>query len=259
MSSANPAVSWAVVTGASSGIGREVALRLAQRRVNVVLVARNVEALRSVATCIEASGARAVVLPFDLTAPGAAGKIDEATAMLDVALLVNSAGFGSGGAFLDTDLVQEAAMLEVNCRAVLELTHHFARRFARHSRGTIVLLSSIVAFQGVARSANYAATKAYIQSLGEALAQELSGAGVRVLTAIPGPTASGFASRAKMNLGQADTAAAVAEDIVTAIMAGHSRVVPGRTGKILLYSLMTAPRFLRVRIMKAIMRSMTTP
>lgn len=248
---------WAVVTGASSGIGRGIALRLARHGRNVVLVGRDPEALREVAAAVERLGSRTLVVALDLAAPGAPQQLDEVTAALDPGLLVNCAGFGSGGDLMDSRLDHETAMVDVNCRAVLELTHRFGRRFVERKRGAIVLASSIVAFQGVARSANYAATKAYVQSLGEALARELAPQGVQVLTAIPGPTASGFAKRAGMNMGATDGAERVADDIVAALIARRTRVVPGRVGKLLFYSLMTAPRRLRVLIMQQIMSGMT--
>lgn len=248
---------WAVVTGASMGIGREIALRLAGLSLNVVLIGRHTDSLQHVAARIKAMGVDAMVLPLDLALPDAPRKVEEAIATLDVGVLVNCAGFGSGGDLIDQRLSDELAMVDVNCRAVVELTHRFARRFVERRRGAIVLLSSLLAFQGVARSANYAATKAYIQSLGEALAEELASSGVQVLTAVPGPTESGFADRAGMKLGQADSAAQVADGIVAALSAGKSRVVPGRVGKFLLYSLMTVPRFVRIRIMKSVMGSMT--
>lgn len=250
---------WAIITGASSGIGREVALRLAASRVNVVLVARNEQSLTRLAADIESRGSRAKVIPLDLAGPDAGRILEQATLDLDTGILINNAGFGSGGAFLESDLEQEIAMVDVNCRAVLDLTTRFARRFAARKRGAIVLLSSIVAFQGVARSANYAATKAYVQSLGEALAGEMKGTGVLVLRAIPGPTESGFAKRAGMKLGSADTAGDVADDIIAALAKKRTSVIAGRLGKVLYYSLMTAPRFLRVSIMKRIMASMTRP
>lgn len=248
---------WAVVTGASSGIGREVALRLAAAGVSLVLTARSESALAEVAERAESRGVRTMVVPLDLGDREAPGKLAEAAAGLDVGILIQAAGFGRGGNFQDARLEDELAMVDVNCRALVELTHRFGQRFVQQNRGAVVLLSSIVAFQGVARSATYAATKALVQSLGEALEREWSGAGVQVLTAIPGPTESGFAARAGMHLGQADSAAEVADNVVAALAAGRTRVVPGRIGKLLVYSLMTAPRGLRVRIMQQIMGSMT--
>lgn len=248
---------WALVTGASSGIGREIAKELAQRGLKVLLHGRNGEALQQVAQEIRLShGVQAEVIVSDLAQAQGVPLLLEAAGQRDFGLLVNSAGFGSGGSFLDSSAAQELEMVDVNCRALLELTHAFANRFAAKRRGGIILLSSIVAFQGAPRSANYAATKAYVQSLGEALGEELSGLGVDVLCAAPGPTESGFGARAGMKLSNAVSAAEVAKQTVAAL--GRKRmVVPGSFAKFLYASLMTAPRFLRVKIMKAVMKSMT--
>lgn len=247
---------WAVVTGASSGVGREMARGLAASGLNVALVARTASALHQLADEIKsAHHVNALPLPQDLATGGAASVIH---AMKDhnVGLLVNAAGFGSGGIFLTRNVTSELEMIDVNCRALLELTHAFATRFAGQRRGGIILMSSIVAFQGVAFSANYAATKAYVQSLGEALAEELGGCGVDVLTSAPGPTNSGFAARAGMRLGKAESAQQVAMDTIAAL--GRKRtVVPGLLSKLLHGSLMTTPRFVRIKIMRTIMKSMT--
>jgi hypothetical protein len=139
---------------------------------------------------------------------------------------------------------------------VLELTHGFARRFAAQSRGGIVLFSSIVATQGVPRSANYAATKAYVHSLAEALAEELAPHGVDVLASAPGPTESGFARRAGMTMANAESPVRVAQETLAAL-GRRRRVVPGGLAKLLTASLAVTPRFLRVQIMKQVMKSMT--
>ncbi len=248
---------WAVVTGASSGIGREMALRLAELGLHVVVAARDDKRLREVAAAIGSRGSRARVIAMDLSEPGSAGRLAAQVEDLDVGLLVHSAGYGRGGELLESDLPVESAMVDLNCRATLELSYLFGRRFAGRRRGALVLLSSIVAFQGVPRAANYAATKAYVQSLGEALAAELGGRGVQVLTATPGPVESGFAARAGMTIADADTAERVSQGIVQALLRGRTRVTPGRKGKLLVYSLLTAPRRLRTRIMAGIMRGMT--
>lgn len=248
---------WAVVTGASSGIGREIARQLAAAGMNLLLVARRAAELDQLRSEITGPGKiQAIALPVDLAAPAAADMVFDAVANLNTGLLVNAAGFGLGGPFLENSLSEESSMIDVNCRALMELTHRFGTRFAAQRRGGIILFSSIVAFQGVPRSANYAATKAYVQSLGEALADELSGQGVDVLISKPGPTHSGFAARSGMNFGKAEKA----EDVATATLAALGRktsVTPGLLSKFLLGSLMTAPRSLRVQIMKSIMRSMT--
>jgi hypothetical protein len=244
---------WAVVTGASSGIGREVAVELAAAGLSLVLVARREGELAQLAGTLPVE---TLVIPLDLADAGAPASLLARTAALPVGLLVNAAGFGSGGAFLETDAVAESQMVDVNCRAVLELTHGFARRFAAQRRGGIVLFSSIVATQGVPRSANYAATKAYVHSLAEALAEELAPHGVDVLASAPGPTESGFARRAGMTMANAESRARVARETLAAL--GRRRlVVPGGLAKLLTASLAVTPRFLRVQIMKQVMKSMT--
>jgi uncharacterized protein len=248
---------WAVVTGASSGIGREIALELAARGLNLVLVARSHGEIEKLARFITSTyQVEAEPVRLDLSIPEARQALVDSVGARNVGLLVNAAGFGTGGAFLEANAAEQSSMVEVNCTALLELTYAFARRFAVQSRGGIILLSSIVAFQGVARSANYAATKAYVQSLAEALAVELKPHGIDVLCAAPGPTQSGFAERAGMTFSSAESAQVVAREIVAAL--GRKRqVLPGRLSKLLYAALMTAPRFLRVQIMKQVMASMT--
>lgn len=119
-------------------------------------------------------------------------------------------GLREGGAIVRAIASDETAMLDVNCRAVLELAHRFGHRLADRGRGGIVMLSSIVAFQGTPYAANYAATKAYVQALAEALCVELAPRGVDVLASAPGPTRSGFAAQAGMRMARALAPADVA-------------------------------------------------
>lgn len=244
---------WAVITGATSGIGREIALAVAQTGLKVALVARSQEPLLHLAAKLNGEA-----IPLDLTRPSAPDTLLETLGPRSIGLLVNAAGFGSGGPFLNSNLSNELSMLELNCHAVLSLTHAFAQRFAAQRRGGIILFSSIVAWQGTPYSANYAATKAYIQSLGEALHRELKPHNVDVLTSAPGPTASAFADRAGMSMTNPEPAARIAQDTLNAL-GKRSTVVPGVKGKLLTAALSTAPRSLRVRIMEGIMRGMTHP
>ena len=144
----------------------------------------------------------------------------------------------------------------VNCEALLVLTHHFAQVFANRGRGGIILLSSMVGFQGAPFAANYAATKAYVQSLAEALFIELKGSGVDVLAAAPGPVSTGFEQRANMKMDMTMTPAQVGVPILRAL-GRKGTVLPGFLTKFLTYSLRTAPRWGRVRIMKLVMGGMT--
>lgn len=248
---------WAVVTGASDGIGRELALGAASRGLSVVVCARRRPALDELAARLEKDfGVDVLVVDADLGNREGVAKLLEATAGLDVGLFAAAAGFGTSGNFLDGVLEDELGMIDVNCRAVAELSHTFGRRLVERGRGGIVLFSSLVAFQGVPRAANYAATKAYVQSFAEALALELAPSGIDVLASAPGPVNSGFASRARMIMGSAATPRVVAEGTLNAL--GRSRVVrPGWLSKLLELSLATLPRAGRVRMMGVVMAGMT--
>lgn len=248
---------WAVVTGASSGIGRAIAGELAQAGVDLVLVARRRRRLEELAAALEGDhGVRVRVLDADLSEREQVASVVRATDDLDVGLLVANAGYGTTGELLDGDLDQELDLLEVNAAAVLMLAHAYGRRLRARGAGGIVLLSSIVAFQGVARSANYAASKAYVQSLAEGLQRELRPHGVDVLASVPGPVASGFAERAGMRLGRAQAPRDVAVGTLRAL--GRRPIVrPGLPSKLLGHGLALAPRALRSRILGRIMDGFT--
>lgn len=245
---------WAIVTGASSGIGRALALRLADSGLNLVLVARSRPALEELAAQLrDRQGVEARVLVADLALETSLEAIQAATADLDVGLLVASAGFGSSGPFLEADLAVETEMLMVNGRAVLQAVHHFGRRFRERGGGGLVLLSSIVAYQGAPWAANYAATKAYVQTLAEALHEELRSDGIAVLAAAPGPTHTGFGDRARMRLGMAADPEAIAQPILDAL-GRQATVLPGLLPKLLAFALVPLPRWVRVRLMGKVMK-----
>ncbi len=177
------------------------------------------------------------------------------TAALDIGLFAACAGFGTAEPFVEADLAQERDMLEVNCAAALVMTHAMARRFVRRGRGGIVLMSSIVAFQGVPNAAHYAATKAYIQTLAEGIRPELAAAGVDVIASSPGPVSSGFAARSGLTMGRAEDPAVVAPQTLDAL-GRRTTVRPGLLAKFLIGSLSTLPRFARTTIMGGIMKGM---
>ena len=247
---------WAVITGASSGIGRALALRVAQYGLNTLLVARNATALKELQSEIEQNyQVKSAVLPLDL----ASDPTEELIARVQdkkVGLLIASAGFGTSGYFTESSIHEEVNMLEVNCRALLELTHYFARHFSKQQRGGIILLSSMVGFQGVPYTAHYAATKAYVQSLAEGLYHELKEQKVAILAAAPGPVATGFASRANMVMDGAMDPAHISEEILKAL-GRKMTVLPGLLTKVLVYSLRTVPRWGKIRIMQLVMSGMT--
>lgn len=248
---------WAVVTGASEGIGREIAVGVAKRGLNVVLVARRRPALDQLATeLFEQYGIDTLVIHADLSDEGAINSVLTATNPLEVGLLVASAGFGTSGLFIELPLERELNMLDVNCRAVVAMSHHFGQRFAAQGHGGIILLSSLVAFQGVPRSTTYAATKAFVQSFAEGLQMELAPLGVDVLASAPGPVDSGFATRANMQMSMALKPEEVAQETLNAL--GKTGTVrPGRLSKLLEFSLSFLPRWGRTRIMQQVMKGMT--
>lgn len=248
---------WVVVTGASSGIGRALAMELAAKGLDLVLVARREAELEQLAGVLLAGhGVQLRVLAADLATTTALTRIETETQDLDVGLFVAAAGFGTAGKFLDADLETELAMLDVNCRAVMQLSLHFGKRFAERGRGGMILFGSLVGYQGTPRAAHYAATKAYVQSFAEALHIELAPQGVDVLSSAPGPVSSGFGARADMKMGAAAKPETVARATLTAL-GKRMTVTPGALSKFLTRSLMTAPRGLRVRIMGKIMGGMT--
>ena len=248
---------WALVTGASDGIGRAFAAHLAEAGVNLILAARRRDVLEALsAELTEQHGIDARVVAVDLGRPEGITTLLAETGTCDVGLLVASAGFGTSGSFIEGDLAPELEMIDVNCRAVAALSHTFGRRFAARGRGGMVLMSSLVAFQGVPRAANYAATKAYVQSLAEGLRVELAPRGVDVLASAPGPVNSGFAARASMTMSFAQTPGEVAGSTLAAL-GRQGTVRPGLLAKLLEWSLAFLPRWGRVRMMAIVMGGMT--
>jgi short-subunit dehydrogenase len=248
---------WAVVTGASDGIGRAIAVHLAEAGLNLVLVARREELLNALAAeLMQRHGIEARALTLDLAEQTAADAIVAATVGLQVGLLAAIAGFGTSGNFVDAQLAAELDMVDVNCRVVVELSHHFAGRFAAQRRGGLVLMSSLLAFQGVPRAATYAATKAFIQTFSEGLRPELAPHGVDVVASAPGPVKSGFEARANMRMGAAAEPETVARQTLQAL-GRKTTVRPGFLSKFLEASLLPLPRWMRSRIMAVVIGSMT--
>lgn len=248
---------WALVTGASDGIGSAFAAQLAEKGFNLVLAARRKEILERLHDDLESAyGISVEVIAADLgTAEGNAKLIAE-TDGIDIGLFVAAAGFGTSGNFVDNSLSEELSMIDLNCRSVVEQTQHVAKRFKNQGRGGIILFGSLVGFQGVPRAANYAATKAFIQVFAEGVRVEMKPHGVDVLAVAPGPVKSGFSARADMQMGYADKPDAVASGSLAAL-GKKATVRPGFLGKLLGYLMCVTPRPFRVMIMRGVMRKMT--
>lgn len=179
----------AVVTGASSGIGRAFAELLAAKGLNLILVARREDRLNTlVESLTEKHGVEVETLALDLASPSAINRIAQATEGKDIGLLVSNAGFGLKGPHEDNDPEMMTDMLQVNCQAPLQLSHRLIPHLKSRGRGGIIITSSVEGLMGVPNSAAYAASKAFTNSLGESLWGELSPLGIDVLALCPGST-----------------------------------------------------------------------
>lgn len=191
--------SWAVVTGASAGIGRQFAVQLAQRGINVALVARRGELLALLADELQSShGVSARPFALDLADADAASRLLEAAAAAQICprLLVNNAAVGRWGRFEATPVEAWEQMLRINAESVLKLCHAFLPLLERHAPSALINVSSPAALQPVPFMAAYAASKSLVHSFSLALHEEWRERGVYVQTLVPGPTASEFDQRA---------------------------------------------------------------
>lgn len=244
-----PAKHVVLVTGASAGLGTELARIAAADGHDVVLVARSEPKLRALADELSASHKIAAhVVPADLAEPSAPQRVFDACRALKVDVLFNNAGFGSNGAFLDLDLKKELEMVNVNISAVVALTHLFAGPMRERGFGRICNIASTAGFQPGPFMATYYATKAFVISFSEALAHELKGTGVTVTCHCPGATATEFAGRAGNDKTALFTAGAVARADEVAnhayrtTMHGDVLAIPGALNRIVVQSLRVTPR-----------------
>lgn len=247
---------WAVVTGASGGIGKELAVALAEKGVNLVLAARSVATMEALAAQLRGQhGIETVVEALDLAAPGAASqlkhRLDQRGLQIDI--LINNAGAGIISEFTEQPLAQINAMLQLNIVGLTELTHLYAQDMQRRGRGHILLLASVAGYFPCPLYASYAATKAYVLSLGVALHTELAPHGVGVTVLSPGVTDTGFfdAAGEQPNAMQRRTMMqprAVADIGLAALFANRASVVAGRMNRYLTVFTRLIPR----RMMSAI-------
>jgi short-subunit dehydrogenase len=225
--------SYALITGASKGIGEAFAEVLAARGMNVVLVARSKHALTALARRLSKRwGIRAIAIDADLASPEAPSKIqiELASQHIEIDLLVNNAGFGLSGSFLSHDLDQEQAQIQVNVQALVALTYIFGGSMSARGRGGIINLASNSSFQPLPYMAGYAATKGFVLHFSEAIQHELAGRGVQVMAACPGPTATSFFDGTSTNMSSEDfdSSLSVVEKTLEAFDRGKSVAYPGR-------------------------------
>jgi uncharacterized protein len=229
---------WALVTGASMGIGEAFAWALAERGMHVVLCARSAEKLEAVAQAIRARHrVQAHVVAADLAQPGApADAWARASDGRGIHLLVNNAGFGLHGRFEALPADRQGEMVALNCTAVLELAHLALNAMRPRGAGGILNVASVVAFQPVPWMATYAATKAFVLSLSEALAEENRGSGVRILCLSPGSTPSGFQATAGTRVSPNQPGLLQPREVVDAALAaldaGKTQVAPGLANRV---------------------------
>ena len=241
----------ALITGASSGIGADLARELAAGGFDVALVARGVDRLRALADELQAAHKiTAHVIAGDLSRPDAPQKlVAELDARgLEVEVLINNAGYALYGPFADLDVADELAMIQVNVVALTHLTKLLLPRMLKRGSGRVLNVASTAAFQPGPLMAVYYATKAYVLSFSEALANETKGSGVTVTALCPGPTKTGFQDRANMQ----DSKLVRGKDIMSSaevaragyrgLMKGKSVVIPGASNKMMAQAVRFLPR-----------------
>ena len=224
---------WAIVTGASSGIGAAIAEQLAALGWNVLLAGRDLQALDAQAALIQKqSGVATLTISVDLCTPGAIERIKQLVSEKGIAIgaLVNNAGFGLHSPFIESSGADEARMIDLQLKAMLELTRAFLPGMLELKSGRILNVASVYAFSPVPNQAVYAACKAFMLSFSRTLSLELHGRGVTVSVLCPGITATHFRSRAGMKEKKsafAMSAGAVAAIGVRGMMRGKAVIVPG--------------------------------
>lgn len=237
---------WALITGASSGIGKALAHQLAEQGLNIVLVARRESALNELAgelqnthkieTCVVAS---------DLSQAGAVKALYERVSDLDIGLVIPSAGIDEMGQFLDKDYEDLERMLTLNIQVPTEIAHMFGQKLVSRKHSGIMLVSSLFGYQGIPNFAGYAASKSYILTLGETLNVELSKQGLDVLVLSPGLTDTPFSQTMEINFGQLPMFAQKPEQVAKVALSALGRkptVVSGLLNKIYAWENRFIPR-----------------
>lgn len=227
---------WALVTGASAGIGAALARELAAHGAKLILTARRKDRLELLAAELEAKGAEVRIVVADLNDPSAPRRIFDATegAGLAVEILINNAGLGQYGAFCQSPMEQELSQVRVNCEAMVRLARLFVPHMVERRRGWVLILASTASFQPVPYISTYAATKVFDRFFALGLAAEVARFGVKVTALCPGPTQSEFfdiAHAAAFKRRGMQTADEVARQAVAAMARGQRTLIPYFKGR----------------------------
>lgn len=245
---------WALVAGASEGIGEAFARALARRRLDLILIARREDKLRDVAAEIAAAhGVEVHPLALDLADPELATRLREGVGTREVGLLIYNAAYSHVGGFFEQSLATKLRTIDVNCRGPIVLCHELGQSMCARGRGGIVLMGSLAGMQGSPRLATYAASKAFDLVLAESLWGELRDHGVDVLACVAGSTRTpGFEQVAGGSKGPVMEPQQVVEEVIEAL-GGRPSMIPGLANKLASLILNNLPRKRRVLIMKAAM------
>ncbi len=249
-----------LITGASSGIGAAFARKFAALGRNVFLVARSEDKL--ITLCNELgrmSGIRAQYVALDLTEPDAPARLFEESKKrgLEIDMLINNAGFGSMGYFSNLDSAREVEMVDLNIRALVDITHRFLIPMRERKQGTIINVASTAGFQPVPFMATYAATKAFVLSFSEALSEENRPFGIHVMALCPGVTETNFFEAAHMDRPPM-RGSQTPEEVVDAALRGMKRhkssIISGWTNKLVAFAVRLFPRSVVLRLTGRVLR-----
>ena len=255
--------SWVLITGASSGFGEEFARQYAEQGHSLVLVARRLDRLQKIADGLRQQfGIEVVVEQLDLSDVAAIVQLHQRLRERDIAIdiLINNAGHGLQGPFIDSKLDAALTMVQLDIASLTAVTHVFAQDMRTRGRGKILLVASLLAYQGVQNFAVYSAAKAYVLRLGEALHRELKRDGITVTTLCPGMSDTGFATAAQQKITPAlkllmMQPAPVVRAGIRALHAGRMSVVPGLANKAMVIFTWATPRWLHQAILSHAMNT----
>ncbi|MCR4902833.1 MAG: SDR family oxidoreductase [Butyrivibrio sp.] len=240
-----------LITGASSGFGTEFSRIFASKGHNLLIVARSEDKLTALKKSLEKRyGIKVFVLSQDLSIPDAAHRVEEFVNEnnLAVDILINNAGFGDYGRFVDSDISKLSNMIDLNDRSLVEMTHTFLPSMVKNGKGKILNVASIASFEAGPQMAVYYASKAFVLSFTESLSEELRDTGVTLTALCPGPTDTGFSSAAQMpagrfaNMFRFTKPLDVAKYGYIALMKGQVIAIPGILNRLAIIAVKLLPR-----------------